>query len=498
MTSDPPSRTRQLIAGSAALALVVLMLAAIPSLYFDTAATATPLAPAVSRAGPATRWPPVDWWDWGINRVLTPAERGLLAATGCDTLFALSGAIYQVGNEPVWTPQGRPGAAGSGLPIHLVVRIDSDFGKNLDPTRSATLVPILVAGFLRNRTDQTIGLQLDCDVPTKRLPTYAEFLHQLRAQLPADVQLSVTMLLDWTHSKDLPMLAKEVDFLMPQAYSALAPFTSADTAVTLAGNLSAALARLERAGVPYRLGLPTFEQCSLFGAKGDLIRTTIPVSPEAAIIAGGLINRVTRSDETTIEMMFTKSALLGGVVIAPGSHLLFGGLSATGLEHTLAVLRAQKTTHCLGVCLFHLPGMEVTRSLSISQVTAAHAGTVSPAAVTARLMPQGKGRWTVILSNRGDEDWFNVAEPAHIILEADRTGIRPGSQSPNPGLIRMSSTHQASTARGGVSTSCIIDVGVLRAGDVVTIADLSTEPGSTPKGIVWCAGRSYPVESTSP
>jgi len=477
------------------LGLGVLLSAVLPGCGAGSAqGGVAPTVPPAAPARAATPWPPLAWWDWGINRVLTAHERALLAGTGCDTLFALGGAIYQVGNQPLWTPQGRPGEAPSGLAVHLVVRIDSDFARALDAARTTALVPILVAGFLRNRTAQTIGLQLDCDVPTRRLGSYIGFLHALRAALPAGTQLSVTMLLDWTHSRELAGLAQEVDFLVPQFYSALAPLSSADTSVTLAGDLSGTVGRLERAAVPYFLGLPTFEQCSVFNVRDGLTRAALPVSPEAAIAAGGLVRRVTLGDETTIEMAFAAPVQLAGSALPAGSRLLFGRLSATGLQRTLSALRLLAPKHCLGVCLFHLPGVEATRALSVAQVAAAHLGAVRPAAITARLADQGQGRWALVLANRGDEDWFDVLRPAHITVQAGPGGIRLGTRLPHPGLIRAVATSAAGADPAAAPTGCTIDIGVLRAGEVVTIEDLRTDPRSRPSGTVWCAGRSYPVE----
>ncbi len=482
-------RTRLAGIGVGVGVLVLALLSAIGAGRPNAPAAPPPSAPA----RPAVRWPPLNWWDWGINRVLTPQERELLAGTGCEQVFALAGAIYQVGNQPLWTPQGRPGEAPDGVKVHLVVRIDSEYARTLDPARSAALLPIVVAGYQRNRTAQTVGLQLDCDVPTRRLDTYIAFLHDLHAALPAGTQLSVTMLLDWTHSRALARLGQEVDFLVPQYYSALAPLSSSDTSVTLASDLAGTVGRLERAGVAYYLGLPTFEQCSVFSAGDNLARTALPISPEAAIDAGGQVRRVTRSDETTIEMALGAPTQLCGSTLPAGARLLFGRLSATGLSRLLAALRQLAPKHCLGVCLFHLPGVEATRALSVAQVAAAHRGAVRPAAVTARLAELGQGHWALVLTNRGDEDWFDLQRPVHVTLQADAGGIRLGSRLPHPGLIRAVATG-GPASDGSTRLGCDIDVGVLRAGEVVTIEDLHTDVHTRPHGTVWCDGRSYPVE----
>jgi hypothetical protein len=99
-----------------------------------------------------------------------------------------------------------------------------------------------------------------------------------------------------------------------------------------------------------------------------------------------------------------------------------------------------------------------------------------------------------VLSNHGDEDWFDVLQPAHVALQAGPGGIRLGARLPHPGLIRAVATTAPAADASAACAGCAIDVGVLRAGEVVTIEDLRTDPRSRPSGTVWCAGRSYPVE----
>ncbi|MDH2432024.1 DUF3142 domain-containing protein [Pokkaliibacter sp. MBI-7] len=66
-----------------------------------------------------------------------------------------------------------------------------------------------------------VGIQLDFDAGSYQLGRYADFLRQLREQLPAQYRLSITGLLDWTRTGDvatLNSLTGTVDELVVQTY----------------------------------------------------------------------------------------------------------------------------------------------------------------------------------------------------------------------------------------------------------------------------------------
>ena len=66
-----------------------------------------------------------------------------------------------------------------------------------------------------------LGIQLDFDASSYQLGRYADFLRQLRKQLPAQYRLSITGLLDWTRTGDvatLNSLTGTVDELVVQTY----------------------------------------------------------------------------------------------------------------------------------------------------------------------------------------------------------------------------------------------------------------------------------------
>ena len=92
------------------------------------------------------------------------------------------------------------------------------------------------------------GIQIDFDAATRGLSDYAGFLRALRSQLPPDLKLSVTGLLDWSSqgdSDDLNALAGVVDEIVLQSYQGRS---------TVPG-YEAYLARLSRLDMPFKIGL---------------------------------------------------------------------------------------------------------------------------------------------------------------------------------------------------------------------------------------------------
>ncbi|HXU99804.1 MAG TPA: DUF3142 domain-containing protein [Caulobacteraceae bacterium] len=93
-----------------------------------------------------------------------------------------------------------------------------------------------------------VGVQIDFDARTRRLGAYAAFLADLKSRLPPDCKLGVTGLLDWSSQGDpagLKALTGVVDELVLQTYQGRR---------TIPG-YGAWLARLDRLGAPFRIGL---------------------------------------------------------------------------------------------------------------------------------------------------------------------------------------------------------------------------------------------------
>jgi hypothetical protein len=108
-----------------------------------------------------------------------------------------------------------------GRPIWLVVRLDGQLAQLDESTVSQRLLKQLqrwqTAGL------PVIGVEIDHDAATARLPEYQHFLRQLRQQLPASLQLGITALPAWLASPALPGVLRQVDSSVLQVHAVLSP-----------------------------------------------------------------------------------------------------------------------------------------------------------------------------------------------------------------------------------------------------------------------------------
>ena len=176
------------------------------------------------------------FWLWGAVKpqpVLRQAQR----------LYLLQGHISQQGEAVRLQPQGLPPSPLKVPELWLSYRV-------------ATLEwqPGVVRDLLRQRAawqakgNRVIGIQIDFDAATPKLAAYAEFLQQLRRQLPADCQLGITGLLDWGANGDVTTLnglSGVVDELVVQTYRGRATVD----------HYAHYLPALRRLTLPFKLGL---------------------------------------------------------------------------------------------------------------------------------------------------------------------------------------------------------------------------------------------------
>lgn len=93
-----------------------------------------------------------------------------------------------------------------------------------------------------------VGVQIDFDAATKSLDRYATFLRQLRVELPDDMALGITGLLDWSAQGDpehLAELADVIDEAVFQLYQGRA----------MIPGYANWLRRLDQMPMPFKLGL---------------------------------------------------------------------------------------------------------------------------------------------------------------------------------------------------------------------------------------------------
>ena len=128
------------------------------------------------------------------------------------TLYILSG---EVRGDGAWVPLRAGVPRIRRAQVWLVVRAAS-----LD--WSAETKAALQCDLARWRNASTVvGVQIDFDAATAGLADYAAFLRGLRQELPADMRLSVTGLMDWSANGDPAALAQlkgVVDEVVVQSY----------------------------------------------------------------------------------------------------------------------------------------------------------------------------------------------------------------------------------------------------------------------------------------
>jgi hypothetical protein len=111
----------------------------------------------------------------------------------------------------------------TGLPITLVVRIDgssADLAAQSVPLQQAVLAQL---NRWREHGVAAAGLEIDYDCATAQLPGYAQWLAQLRPQLPPATSLSITALPAWRDAAALDAVLATVDLSVLQVHAVLNP-----------------------------------------------------------------------------------------------------------------------------------------------------------------------------------------------------------------------------------------------------------------------------------
>jgi len=180
------------------------------------------------------------FWIWG-------GVRSQPALSRAESLYVLQGEVTERNGRhragPVLVPQGMTVARFWKSRVWLVYRANT-----LRWTPHIILAVILRLRQWRLSGNPVAGLQIDFDVGTRYLREYVVFLRQLRAQLPADYQLGITGLLDWSANGDIEtinQLGDVVDEVIVQTYQGRETIP----------NYNDYLPALRRLSIPFRIGL---------------------------------------------------------------------------------------------------------------------------------------------------------------------------------------------------------------------------------------------------
>ncbi|KFK92466.1 MULTISPECIES: DUF3142 domain-containing protein [unclassified Serratia (in: enterobacteria)] len=196
-------------------------------------------------------------WDQQVylwQRVWTPEHASALAASHelFSTLRVLGLQVHPregyreiAVNTALLKQDGRP--------LWLVVRLDGQLAQLDEPAIRQHLLQQLqrwqAAGL------PVIGVEIDHDAATARLPEYRRFLQQLRQQLPTSLQLGITALPAWIGSSALPGVLQQADSSVLQVHAVLSPEQGLFDG-SLALRWASQYARIS--AKPFRVALPAY------------------------------------------------------------------------------------------------------------------------------------------------------------------------------------------------------------------------------------------------
>lgn len=255
-----------------------------------------------------------------------------------------------------------------GRPLIAVVRLDGQLPQ-LDTADIRRQVRQLLADWQAAGL-QPMGLEIDHDCASARLPAYAELLRALRQDLPADVKLSITALPAWLSSPALAPLLEAVDGSVLQVHGVSDPARGLFEP-RQAERWTRAYAELSR--TPFYLALPAYGVALIDNARGA------PLVESEASLNSGAPRRELRVDPQQV------AALLKELRDAPPPHLggliwfrlpLEGDRRAWPLPTLLAVVRGQPLSAALSVA--------VRQTGELSELSLGNGGTLA-AALPARI-----------------------------------------------------------------------------------------------------------------
>ncbi|HLD65471.1 MAG TPA: DUF3142 domain-containing protein, partial [Pseudomonas sp.] len=250
-----------------------------------------------------------------------------------------------------------------GRPLIAVVRLDGQLPQ-LDSQEIRHQVRQLLADW-RAAGLEPVGLEIDHDCASARLPAYADLLRTLRQDLAVELKLSITALPAWLSSPALAPLLAAVDGSVLQVHGVSDPAHGLFEP-RQAERWTRAYAELSR--TPFYLALPAYGVALIDNARGA------PLVEGEASLNTGAPRRELRVDPQQV------AALLKELRDAPPPHLggliwfrlpLEGDRRAWPLPTLLAVARGQPLNAALSVA--------VRQTGELSELSLGNGGTLATA-----------------------------------------------------------------------------------------------------------------------
>lgn len=248
-----------------------------------------------------------------------------------------------------------------GRPLIAVIRLDGQL-KFLDQDDVIAQIQQLLSDWQAQGL-APVGIEIDHDAGSARLPAYGAFLNRLRQALPATLGLSITALPAWLDSPALPGLLRTVDSSVLQVHAVSDPrqgLFDPKQALRWAERWSGVTTR------PFYLALPAYGMALLTQDSG------VPVVESEVPIDQGGERRELLADPQQVAGLVTE-------------------------------LRADPPTHLAGLIWFRLPLADDRRAWSLTTLGAVARGERLDSRLALRMREQG-GLYDIALVNQGNLD----------------------------------------------------------------------------------------------
>jgi hypothetical protein len=241
----------------------------------------------------------------------------------------------------------------------------------------------------------TIGIQLDFDIPSRVLNQYRDLLQLLRQQFPRQ-QLSITALGDWQARPIFQEVIRQVDFYVPQLYGLEVPrqINQLNT-ISSPALVRQQLTALQSSAVPFYVGLALYGYALIFDRAGKLQGLTSEISlssvaknPDLRLEQSYFADKSGRpllptelarySGENIYRLVAQRDTIVDGEIIPQGYHLVFDVLTGESLRQNWQVVSELAQVPMQGVMLFRYPQPEEELVLTLAEVAAAQRGQLLP------------------------------------------------------------------------------------------------------------------------
>lgn len=404
-------------------------------------------------------------WQWSGARALNTGEAADLQTLPTEAFLQWVGSVDLANGQPTFARRGGSVRGLDTIARWSVIRIEVRCLALLGTPAAARLAEVVA----QHLPPGSAGLQIDADVPVRRLADYGTFLADVHRQLPSGTGLSCTGLLSWLASPDLATALAEVDWWVPQCYSTSVPADpTRATRLAGGGDVARVVARCEALQRPFRIGLPTFEQVTWWNPDRTLHTAALSVALEDVLAAGLIPIPQFSNEERLVRFDLATDTVVGSAHLPAGSVLLTGQPTVTGLAERMHAARVAAGAWYRGVCLFRLPGEHDLPALSTAQLVAADRRQTSAAQLSWH-WSGGPGAWELRLDNTGDDDLQAFTVPVRLAI----AGRCEAPLAILPGGIRCQ------PARGGVPVApahadgLLVSIPFLRSGHAISLPPLA-------------------------